>query len=108
MPDSQTLVILVAAMVAGVVLFRLYTVLGRRTGHEPRHAGAPRRDRMWRPGTAVSASAQPSSVACWISSWPIRNFDAPKFLAGARTAYAQIVTAFAEGDRAALKPAAVA
>jgi hypothetical protein len=30
MPDSQLVGILIAAMVAGVLLFRLYTVLGRR------------------------------------------------------------------------------
>ena len=35
MPDAQLIEILIAAMVAGVILFRLYTVLGRRTGHEP-------------------------------------------------------------------------
>jgi len=32
MPDSQTLGLLVAAMVAGIICFRLYTVLGRKTG----------------------------------------------------------------------------
>ena len=35
MPDTQLIEILVAAMVAGIVLFQLYTILGRRTGHEP-------------------------------------------------------------------------
>src|ERR1700759_370347 len=35
MPDTQLIAILVAAMVAGIVLFKLYTILGRRTGHEP-------------------------------------------------------------------------
>ena len=48
MPDSQLIEILIAAMVAGVVLFRLYTVLGRRTGHEPQPEQpptAPRRRR---------------------------------------------------------------
>jgi len=33
MPDTQLLAIFVLAMIAGVILFRLYTVLGRRTGH---------------------------------------------------------------------------
>lgn len=33
-----------------------------------------------------------------------RDFDTPKFLAGSREAYVQIVTAFAAGDRAALRP----
>ena len=32
MPDSQLFEILLAAVVAGIVLFRLYMVLGRRTG----------------------------------------------------------------------------
>ena len=41
MPDSQTLVLLVAAMVAGVVCFRLFTVLGRRTGQEPQIRPVP-------------------------------------------------------------------
>ena len=34
MPNSQFLDILLFAVVAGVILFRLYTVLGRRTGNE--------------------------------------------------------------------------
>src|SRR5665213_472728 len=35
MANSELFEILLLAMVAGVILFRLYTVLGRRTGHEP-------------------------------------------------------------------------
>jgi len=34
MANSQLLDILLIATVAGIVLFRLYTVLGRRTGNE--------------------------------------------------------------------------
>ena len=34
MLDPQLIEILVLALIAGVILFRLYTVLGRRTGHE--------------------------------------------------------------------------
>ena len=56
MPDSQTVVLFVAAMVAGGVCFRLYSVLGRRTGHEPQNDAAL--------GTALStlagASARPT------------------------------------------------
>src|SRR6202008_2905660 len=33
-----------------------------------------------------------------------RNFETERFLAGARQAYEMIVTAYANGDRAALKP----
>ena len=34
MANTQLLVIVAVAMVAGIILFRLYTVLGRRTGNE--------------------------------------------------------------------------
>ncbi len=93
-------------MVAGIILFRLYTVLGRRTGHEPATAGAA--------GQALT----PAAPAAPVTEQPVSSngnglldiqmadpaFDAPKFLNGAREAYTQIVNAFAAGDRAALRP----
>jgi predicted lipid-binding transport protein (Tim44 family) len=102
MPDSQTLVLFVAAMVAGVVCFRLYSVLGRRTGHEP-------------PPQAVSAPQTPNALQPQVAPVQTSNgileiqladssFDTPKFLIGARDAYAQIVNAFAAGDRDTLRP----
>jgi len=103
MPDSQTLGLLVAAMVAGVICFRLYTVLGRRTGHEPppQAMPAPRPASLPQP----AAEAAPASSNGLLDIQLVdRNFDTPKFLAGAREAYARIVTAFAAGDRAELKP----
>jgi predicted lipid-binding transport protein (Tim44 family) len=102
MPDTQTLVILIAAMVAGVVCFRLFMVLGRRTGQEPqaRPAASP-----------LSPPAPQPAVEPGVSSGGLldiqladRAFDTPKFLAGSREAYIQIVTAFASGDRAILRP----
>jgi predicted lipid-binding transport protein (Tim44 family) len=94
MPDSQTLGLLVAAMVAGVICFRLYTVLGRRTGHEPppQSIPAPRPASLPQP----AAEAAPASSNGLLDIQLVdRNFDTPKFLAGARAAYARIVTAFA-------------
>jgi predicted lipid-binding transport protein (Tim44 family) len=103
MPDSQTLGLLVAAMVAGIICFRLYTVLGRRTGHEP-----PPQQPV--PQSRPAALPQPAPDLAPSSSGLLdiqladREFESPKFLAGAREAYARIVTAFAKGDRAELKP----
>jgi len=100
MPDSQTLGLLIAAMVAGVICFRLYTILGRRTGHEPQ---APPKALP----TALPQPAQqsaPSSGGLLDIQLADRSFDAPKFLAGAQLAYGRIVTAFAKGDRAELRP----
>jgi predicted lipid-binding transport protein (Tim44 family) len=102
MPDSQTLGLVVAAMVAGVICFRLYTVLGRKTGHEPPPQAVPQA----RPATLPQPpqEAGPSPNGLLDIQLADRDFDAPKFLAGAREAYTRIVTAFAKGDRAELRP----
>jgi predicted lipid-binding transport protein (Tim44 family) len=104
MPDTQTIGLFIAAAVAGIVCFRLFTVLGRRTGQEPQGRTVP-------PAlTPAAAAAQPQAEPGPSSTGGLldiqladRNFDAPKFLSGAREAYVQIVTAFASGDRAALR-----
>ena len=102
MPDSQTLGLVVAAMVAGIICFRLYAVLGRRTGHEPspQPVPAPRPAALPQP---AQPSAPPSSGLLDIQLAD-RNFDAPKFLAGAREAYSRIVTAFIQGNREEFRP----
>lgn len=96
MPDSQTLGLLIAAMVAGVICFRLYTVLGRRTGHEPTPQTLPPQ-----PAALPQPAPQTAPPSNRLQEIQLadRSFDAPKFLAGAREAYARIVTAFAKGER---------
>ena len=112
MADSQLLAIFLIATVAGVILFRLYAVLGRRTGHErppPENFGLD--DPVSVPDARARTNAVPSErpsdpLAAGLHDIQLadRNFDKDKFLAGARTAYEMIVTAFAAGDRAALRP----
>ncbi len=108
MPDTQVLGILVIAMIAGVILFRLYTVLGRRTGHEPPPEAA-RPGRL--PGSEPVALPPAAEVKPDVSGHGLldiqvadKEFDTQNFLKGAREAYAQIITGFHKGDRAALKP----
>jgi predicted lipid-binding transport protein (Tim44 family) len=103
MPDSQTLGLLVAAMVAGVICFRLYTLLGRRTGHEPppQAIPQPRPVSVLQPAPEAAPASSNGLLDIQLAD---RDFDTPRFLAGAREAYARIVNAFAAGDRAALKP----
>jgi predicted lipid-binding transport protein (Tim44 family) len=100
MPDSQTLVLIIAATVAGVVLVRLYMVLGRRTGAEP----APRQPKplVSAPETPVPASAGAGGLID--IQLADRDFDTAAFLKGARAAYETIIRAFEQGDRAALAP----
>jgi len=113
--NSQLLFLVVIAMVAGVILFRLYSVLGRRTGHErpPREyrmpgATPPPADNVVPlPAPQRAVEAQPSDpVARGLAAIKAadRNFDKDHFVSGARQAYEMIVTGFAAGDRAMLKP----
>ena len=102
MPDSQTIYLFAAAALAGIICFRLFTVLGRRTGQEPQARPMPAPLAPAAPPAAVEHP--PASGGLLDIQLADRNFDTPKFLSGAREAYTQIVTAFASGDRAALRP----
>jgi predicted lipid-binding transport protein (Tim44 family) len=118
MPNSPYLDILIFAVVAGVILFRLYSVLGRRTGNE-----RPPQDSYRLPGNTSTeppsnVTALPGRKPTQISapaSDPVgrglmdiqladRSFETEHFLSGAKGAYEMIVTAFAAGDRATLQP----
>ncbi len=101
MPDSQTLILVAAAMVAAVICFRLYTVLGRRTGNE---TAQPQPMPLTAAPPPEAVPATPASNGLLDIQLADRAFDTPKFLLGARDAYGRIVTAFAGGDRDALRP----
>ena len=120
MPNSQFFDIFLFAVVAGVILFRLYTVLGRRTGNErpPQEsyrlsgrspAEAPvAKDKVVplpvaRAGQAADAPSDPVARGLLDIKLADRSFDTDHFISGARSAYELIVTAFARGDRAQLK-----
>lgn len=113
----QYLDIIVFAVIAGFLILRLRSVLGRRTGNEQRRDPFP----MARPGAAPDKAAPlpprsrpadvppssadtpvPASVARLKSADP--GFDEKAFLSGARGAFEIIVNAFAKGDTAALQP----
>ncbi len=122
MASSQLLDIFLIALVAGVILFRLYTVLGRRTGHERppqdnyRLSGSPPArtgEDSAVPGGEARNVARPAlserpadPVASGLLDIQLadRSFDKDHFVTGARAAYEMIVTAFANNDRTGLRP----
>lgn len=114
MANTQLLEILLLALVAGVILFRLYTVLGRRTGHEPPpeayRVGPPADQAADKPAVALPAPrgadlpADPLARGLMEIKLADRNFDQGHFLSGARHAYELVLTAFSNNDRATLKP----
>lgn len=117
MADSQLLGILLVAMVAGVILFRLYTVLGRRTGNERepqerlRRFGGPAQpaaDNVValpdRGNTQLAAPTDAAAKGLLDIKLADPKFETAHFLDGARHAYEMIVTAYAACDRATLRP----
>ena len=113
--NSQFLFIVIIAMVAGVILFRLYTVLGRRTGQErqrdpfgrlnrpdaPNLGGMPERSAR---AESLDAPSDPLARGLFDIALADHRFDETHFIEGAKSAYEITITAFAHGDRAVLRP----
>ena len=103
----QLLEFVILGVLAGVVLFQLYAVLGRKVGRGPETATQP-------PGTPGAPDVRPTVALPGQDAAPLTGlaalrardatFDPAQFLQGARQAYQTIVRAFTEGDRATLKP----
>ncbi len=110
--------IILFAMVAGFLVLRLRSVLGRRTGNERRRELFVRRTRAAPEKAPNLIEPSPRAVAAVTTAPPADvvaeglnrihrgdpSFDASRFLEGARTAFEMIVTAFANGDKAGLRP----
>lgn len=119
MASSQLFPILLVAVVAAIILFRLYSVLGRRTGNErdrsafdrfsspqsvPAERTAALPDQTAKPAEGVSSETDPVARGLLDIKLADRGFESDHFIGGARKAYEAIVTSFANGDRAALRP----
>ena len=110
MSDSLHLLdIVFFAMVAAFLVFRLRGVLGKRTGTErPPSALDPREVKNADNVIDISHRRKPDTAFGDIGLGAIRAADrafSPEvFLEGARAAFSLIVTAYAEGDSAVLRP----
>jgi predicted lipid-binding transport protein (Tim44 family) len=112
--------IVLLAMIAAFLGMRLYSVLGKRTGHEQEPV-LPRRDerapaspvRLDENDGSATAAAVPDTSGLVYE--PVaeaglrqllasdRNFDAGRFMEGAEAAYRMILEAFWSGDRDTLR-----
>ena len=117
--NAPVTVIVILAMVAAFLALRLYSVLGKRTGHEQQPAHTP--DEVYQDGRAGLALAPPrlaepagvdamrtlgdgliapeaeAGVRAIIAA--DRSFDVPQFVDGAKGAYRMVLEAFWKGDR---------
>ena len=109
MPPVQ-IQIIIFAVIAAVILFQLYNVLGKKVGRQPEE------DARAKPAAAPAGSATDQTAGrhnvldavtlASIAGLKARDpaFDPVRFLEGARQAYETIVRAYAAGDRETLKP----
>ena len=96
----QTVQIVILAVLAAVVLFQLYRVLGKPMGRQPETTEAALQG-VKTPPQAEDHHAGVEGLAEVRAREP--GFDLQKFLDGARVAYETIVSAFATGDRPTLR-----
>ncbi|MBU1377315.1 MAG: TIM44-related membrane protein TimA [Alphaproteobacteria bacterium] len=101
----QVLELIIFAGLAVIVLYQLYSVLGRRVGRQPEDRPAVETTSSAvrppeRATDAIDDGIELTGLAAIKSKDPA--FDMNRFLAGAKGAYEMIVKAFAEGDKATL------
>lgn len=116
--NNTIVVIVMLAMLAAFLGLRLYSVLGRRTGHEqdpnttipPKPAVAIPAADTRRPLDAAPASGRDGNVFEPQAEIALRgllaqdrSFDAGRFVDGAKTAYRMILEAYWKGDRDTLR-----
>lgn len=101
----QVLELIIFAGLAAIVLYQLYSVLGRRVGRQPED----------QPATATATSVRAPDRAPELADDGVAltglaavrakdpSFDVNRFLGGAKSAYEMIVKSFAAGDRATLR-----
>ena len=102
----QVLELLIFAVVAAVILYQLYAVLGRRVGRQPEDNPelARRAPAIDSAGAALLPADSPALGGVAAIRAKDSAFDLDKFLAGAKGAFQTIVQAYAAGDRETLKP----
>ena len=97
----QYIDILILAIIAGIVLLRLRSVLGRRTGHEKTDKTSYNYETPQQSSEEKVVTIEPKvSSGSREDGW----FDNDDFLRGASNAYETIVTNFENGNKDALKP----
>lgn len=110
---SLQIQIVIYAVIAAVLLFMLYNVLGKKVGRQPEEdarAQPPAPAALPSHDVAAAADGRPNVLdavtLASIAGLKARDpgFDPNRFLDGARQAYETIVGAYASGDVETLKP----
>ena len=113
MGNGSIIEIILLAAVAAFLVFRLRSILGRRTGHQENHS--LRDQPVGEEGEADNIISLPGRRAPEGAALPVDaalskirmadpGFSKREFLTGAKAAFGMIVEAFSKGDTASLRP----
>lgn len=99
--------LIIFAGLAGIVLYQLYAVLGRRKGLQPgdRPATEAAPANLRAPDRVLDIADDDDVALTGLAAVKAKDpsFDMTQFLEGSKSAYQMVVKAFAEGDRETLK-----
>ena len=103
--DLQFFDIILFAAIAGFIIYRLRSVLGKRTGfqkkptdHQPKYKELKEEEQNQKIPSLLDNQLKLETVYK-----NVRNFDHKQFLDGAKKAFEIIITAFNNGDKKTLK-----
>ena len=107
--DLQFFDIIIFAAIAGFIIYRLRSVLGKRTGfekkdtdHRPRYKEEKDKDENTNSEDEIP-SLLDNQLKLENVYRKVKNFDHKQFLEGAKKAFEVIITAFNNGDKKTLK-----
>ena len=101
--DIQFFDIIIFAAIAGFIIYRLRSVLGKRTGFQKQHQNqAPAPERKKEESVSIP-SLLDNQLKLEAVYKKVSNFDHKQFLEGAKKAFEIIITSFNNGDKKTLK-----
>ena len=101
--DLQFFDIIIFAAIAGFIIYRLRSVLGKRTGYQKEQASpnTPQKENIKETNKIPSLLDNETKLENIYKN--VNNFDHKQFLDGAKKAFEIIITSFNNGDKKTLK-----
>ncbi len=101
--DLQFFDIIIFAAIAGFIIYRLRSVLGKRTGFQKDNSSQKRAEKVKAQTTEDIPSLLDNQQKLEKIYKKVNNFDHKEFLEGAKKAFEIIITSFNNGDKKTLK-----
>ena len=101
--DLQFFDIIIFAAIAAFIIYRLRSVLGKRTGFEKRKINNPPNQKNQTDQIKEIPSLSDNEMKLEVVYKKTNNFDHKQFLEGAKKAFEIIITSFNNGDKKSLK-----